>query len=125
MFEHHQANLLNEMSAVHDKLSNQARFILAVIAAKLVISRRKKADVVADMRAMDFKPIPKLPKKPDSSNEPEGEEEEEEEVVNAGKDQVGRDSGELSRMQTSAVQELISKPLVQTSTIVWACQCPL
>lgn len=81
-----------EMAAVHDKLSNQARFILAVIAGKLTISKRKKADVVMDMRKMEFKPIPKVAKKPDTSNEPEGDEEEE--LHDASAAEVGRDTGQ-------------------------------
>lgn len=81
---------------MHDKLSNQARFILSVIAGQLIISKRKKAAVVMDMRKMEFKPIPKVAKKPDGTSPDEDIEEEEEEVQDADDSMVGRDSGAFS-----------------------------
>lgn len=43
-----------------DKLNNQARFIEMIVSGKLVISKKKKAALVAELRAKDFKPIPKI-----------------------------------------------------------------
>ena len=43
-----------------DKLNNQARFIEMIVSGKLVISKKKKVSLVAELRAKDFKPIPKV-----------------------------------------------------------------
>lgn len=51
------AQLTNELR----KLENQVRFIRAVIAKQLVISNRKKADVIADLVAQSYDRFP--PKK--------------------------------------------------------------
>ncbi|PWN50958.1 type II DNA topoisomerase [Violaceomyces palustris] len=51
--------LVDELKFSYEKLSNQARFIQMVISRQLVISNRKRADIVADLRKHDFKPIPK------------------------------------------------------------------
>ena len=40
------------------KLSNKVRFILAVIAGKLKVSNRKKADIEASMDDMGFNRVP-------------------------------------------------------------------
>jgi len=87
-------NLLNEMGSILDRLSNQARFVLAVINGKLVVAKRKKTDIVTQMRTEGYKAIPKLAKKLDTSNEPGGGNESEEEVEEAAADGQ-RDSGEL------------------------------
>lgn len=42
-----------------DKLNNQARFVEMIVSGKLVINKKKKAALVAELRAKDFKPIPK------------------------------------------------------------------
>lgn len=110
------ANQLNEMAAIHDKLSNQARFILSVIAGHLVISKRKKADVVMEMRKMDFKPIPKVAKKPDGTSPDEDVEEEEEEIIDADESMVGRDTGMLKSMLCATVQTDHLYLNLQTST---------
>lgn len=71
-------NLLRELNTILDRLSNQARFILAVIEGKLVINKRAKKDIVAQMRREGYKPIPKLNKKADGTAVDEDAEEEEE-----------------------------------------------
>lgn len=42
-----------------DKLTNQARFVKMIIDGKLVISKKKKDVLVAELRKLDFKPFPK------------------------------------------------------------------
>lgn len=39
-------------------ISNQMRFILAVVSGELVISNRKKADIVADLEQQGYDPMP-------------------------------------------------------------------
>jgi len=43
-----------------DKYNNQARFIRMIVDGKLVVSKKKKATLVQELRAKDFKPIPKV-----------------------------------------------------------------
>ncbi|SRR5216684_540694 len=45
-----------------EKLSNQARFVKMIISKELVVSNRKKADIVEDLRQKKFRPFPKVAK---------------------------------------------------------------
>ncbi|KAG8904381.1 DNA topoisomerase 2, partial [Tulasnella sp. 403] len=49
--------LCNELRNQWEKLSNQARFVQMIIDRKLVVSRRKKADIVAELRKLEFRPF--------------------------------------------------------------------
>lgn len=55
-------HLVSELELVHDRLSNQARFIKMIIDKQLVLSNRKRADIVAELREKDFRPFPKVQK---------------------------------------------------------------
>lgn len=46
--------LINKLTLERDLLSNRARFIALIVAKKLVISNRKKADVVKDLTRLKF-----------------------------------------------------------------------
>lgn len=43
-----------------DKWSNQARFIQMIIDGKLVVSRKKKVDLIAELKQKGFKAISKI-----------------------------------------------------------------
>lgn len=43
-------------------MTNQARFVKMIISKELVISNRKKADLVTELRKREFVPFPKGPK---------------------------------------------------------------
>lgn len=43
-----------------DKLTNQARFVQMIIDEKLVISKKKKKDLIVELKQKGFKPIPKV-----------------------------------------------------------------
>jgi DNA topoisomerase-2 len=43
-----------------DKLTNQARFIKMIIEGKLVVSKKKKAVLMAELKKLNFKPFPKV-----------------------------------------------------------------
>jgi DNA topoisomerase-2 len=45
-----------------EKLSNQARFVKMIISKELVVSNRKKADIVEELRQKKFRPFPKVAK---------------------------------------------------------------
>ncbi|BGP42027.1 DNA topoisomerase 2 [Rhodotorula kratochvilovae] len=55
-------HLVGELELVHERLSNQARFIQMIISKELVVASRKRADVVAELRKRDFRPFPKVAK---------------------------------------------------------------
>lgn len=55
-----QQYLLNELQRELDKLTNQSRFIMMIIDGKLVVSRRKKKDLVSELKKLNFKPFPKV-----------------------------------------------------------------
>ncbi|KAI9451533.1 DNA topoisomerase [Russula earlei] len=42
-----------------EKLSNQARFVKMIVSKELVVSNRKKADIVEELRQKKFRPFPK------------------------------------------------------------------
>ncbi|EJD04491.1 DNA topoisomerase II [Fomitiporia mediterranea MF3/22] len=54
--------LANELQLEHEKLSNQARFVQMIVKKELVVSGRKKVDIVADLRKKNFRPFPKVAK---------------------------------------------------------------
>ncbi|KAI4845057.1 type II DNA topoisomerase [Aureobasidium sp. EXF-8845] len=59
-YEKRKQYLLNEMQRELDKLSNQSRFVQMIIDGKLVVSKKKKSALVAELHKLNFKPIPKL-----------------------------------------------------------------
>jgi DNA topoisomerase II len=54
--------LANELQTQFEKLSNQARFVKMIIDKELVVSNRKKADIVEELRRKKFRPFPKAAK---------------------------------------------------------------
>ena len=54
--------LANQLQLEHERLTNQARFVQMIVKKELVVSGRKKADIVAELRKRDFKPFPKVAK---------------------------------------------------------------
>lgn len=52
-------HLLNELQKDLDRLSNQSRFIKMIIDGTLVVSKKKKDALVAELRKLNFKPFPK------------------------------------------------------------------
>jgi DNA topoisomerase-2 len=43
-----------------EKLSNQARFIKMIIDGQLVVAKKKKADLVVELKQKNFRPFPKV-----------------------------------------------------------------
>ncbi|KAF5377158.1 hypothetical protein D9615_006417 [Tricholomella constricta] len=52
--------LANELQTAFEKMTNQARFIQMIVDKQLVVSNRKKADIVLDLRKHEFRPFPKV-----------------------------------------------------------------
>lgn len=59
-YEKRKQYLLNEMQKELDKLSNQSRFVKMIIDGKLIVSKKKKSALVAELSKLNFKPIPKI-----------------------------------------------------------------
>jgi DNA topoisomerase II len=60
-------------------LTNQVKFVQMIIKKELIVSGRKKLDLIRDLKAKGFKAFPKVAK-PTVQGEPEEGVEEEEEV---------------------------------------------
>lgn len=77
--------LANELQEQLDKVSNQARFIQMIVDKELVISGRKKVDVVVELRKKNFRPFPKAKKiKAAGETDEIQDDDEEEEAVTGG-----------------------------------------
>lgn len=52
--------MANEIQTAFEKLTNQARFIQMIVDKQLVVSNRKKTDIVVDLRKHNFRPFKKV-----------------------------------------------------------------
>ncbi|KAF2099707.1 type II DNA topoisomerase [Rhizodiscina lignyota] len=59
-YEKRKQYLLDELQKDLDKLSNQSRFIKMIIDGSLIVSKRKKKDLVAELKKLNFRPFPKV-----------------------------------------------------------------
>lgn len=89
---------MNELTLVFERLSNQARFIQMFIKGQIKISNCETAEIVRDLRKLEFRPFPKVAKvkvaaNPDDSvminpgdleSEDEGDMEETDDLTAAG-----------------------------------------
>ena len=60
-----------------ERLTNQARFVQMIVNKDLVVSNRKKTDIIADLRKYKFRPFPKTRAKTSGETEPAEEDDEE------------------------------------------------
>ncbi|KAJ3321673.1 DNA topoisomerase 2 [Boothiomyces sp. JEL0866] len=63
-------NLLADLTAEHLKCENRVRFVLEIIDGKLIVQNRKKADLLAELKAKKYDPVYRK-----GSNVPDEEEE--------------------------------------------------
>ncbi|BGP57010.1 DNA topoisomerase 2 [Rhodotorula sphaerocarpa] len=108
-------HLVSELELVYDRLSNQARFILMIIKKELILASRKKAEIVAELRKLDFRPFPKVQKAlvAGDVDEADADDDIEEEDVKA---QAGSDSDydyllqmSLSSLTSEKVEKLLAE----------------
>ncbi|KAI9040564.1 DNA topoisomerase 2 [Aspergillus affinis] len=59
-YERRKQHQLSEMQRELDRLSNQARFVQMIIDGDLVVSKKKKSALVAELKEKNFKPFPKV-----------------------------------------------------------------
>lgn len=79
--------LANELQTQFEKLSNQARFVKMIVSKELVVSNRKKADIVQELRQKKFRPFPKVTKAKvagETDDADEGADDEAEEAATGG-----------------------------------------
>ncbi|KAJ1598558.1 hypothetical protein NDA14_003520 [Ustilago hordei] len=58
-YQKRKEHLVDQLKLMYDRLSNQARFVQMIISRQLIVSNRKRADIVAELRQKDFRPFPK------------------------------------------------------------------
>ncbi|UZJ54369.1 hypothetical protein CBS101457_003689 [Exobasidium rhododendri] len=51
--------LVDELKTEYERLSNQARFVQMIITKELIVSNRKRNEIVAELRKKDFRPFAK------------------------------------------------------------------
>ncbi|KAK4056942.1 DNA topoisomerase 2 [Microbotryomycetes sp. JL221] len=109
------AFVVNDLTNAHDRVSNQARFIQMIINKQLVLSNRKKSAIVAELRAKDFRPFPKIAKAI-IAGDIDGDHEEEVEDLHLATSVGGVDSDfdylldmRLSSLTSEKVQKLLNE----------------
>ncbi|CAE6368969.1 unnamed protein product [Rhizoctonia solani] len=86
-YQKRKQHLCDELERQYEKLSNQARFVNMIIKKELVVSNKKKADLCAELRQLNFRPFSKVRKAKESGeNEDAMEEDEEDQPVGANSD---------------------------------------
>ncbi|KAM6498312.1 DNA topoisomerase, type IIA-like domain containing protein [Amanita muscaria] len=61
--------LAGELQNALERLNNQARFVQMIVDKELVVSNRRKADIVAELRKLKFRPFPKAASAKTDENE--------------------------------------------------------
>ena len=69
-------DLLSKLSEDYKKVDNKVRFILAIINDELIINKRKKVDLIQQLRDDDYYPIPPKSKNHASSNDNDDDDDE-------------------------------------------------
>ena len=67
--------MLDQLTNEWNKLDNRVRFVLEIIEGKLIVSNRKKADLLLDLKKRDYLPIYK--KKVNAEQQDDEEQDEE------------------------------------------------
>ncbi|KAJ7451128.1 DNA topoisomerase II [Mycena latifolia] len=102
-------HLAAELQNIFEKLTNQARFVKMIVDRELVISNRKKADIIVDLKKHKFRPFPKVSKAKEAGEEEEALEDEAE-TSNAG------DYDYLLGMAISSLTKEKIEKLLQTAS---------
>lgn len=108
-----------------DKLTNQIRFVQMIINKELVVSNRKKADIVAELRKKEFKPIPKVEKKKGVKDTEEVAEEVEDEDSEGNSQSVNSaDFDYLLGMAIHSLTQEKASPVIGLPEDIFSCRCP-
>ncbi|KAL5387890.1 DNA topoisomerase 2 [Paraphaeosphaeria sporulosa] len=83
-YEKRKAHQLEQLHKELAKMTNQARFIQMIIDGKLVVSKKKKAVLVDELRKLGFTPFPKVADAKTAGEQEEAQEDDEESDRDAG-----------------------------------------
>lgn len=72
--------MLNDMNRTLLKLTNQARFIKMIVDKELVVSNRKRADIIAELKKKNFDTFSKKEEAKKADEDEDAEEEEDTQV---------------------------------------------
>lgn len=78
-YEKRKAFQLDNMQKELDKMSNQSRFIQMIIDGKLIVSKKKKAVLVVELKKLGFTPFPKVSEAKAAGEDEEAQEDEDDE----------------------------------------------
>ena len=85
LYEKRKAHLLSKFKEEWDRLDNRVRFILAVISGSVIVSNRKKSELLQELKQKGFQPfVPQ--KKSEEDVVPEADAEEHEDDLARGYD---------------------------------------
>lgn len=56
-YDHRKSHLLNKLGTEYDKLDNKVRFLIAVIRGEIVVSNRKKSELLLDIQRYGLRPF--------------------------------------------------------------------
>ncbi|KAJ7031541.1 DNA topoisomerase II [Mycena alexandri] len=104
-------HLAAELQNAFEKLTNQARFVKMIVDKELVVSNRKKVDIIADLKKHKFRPFPKISKAKEAG---EAEDALEDDADNAGTSNAGDYDYLLGMPISSLTKEKIER-LLQTA----------
>ncbi|KAG6915987.1 hypothetical protein DXG01_008967 [Tephrocybe rancida] len=116
-------HLANEIQNVFEKLTNQARFIQMIVDKQLVVSNRKKVDIIQDLRKHEFRPFPKISgakkagetvdAQEDEEDEDEDEEDNEGGASAKGKGKAGGDATDYDYLLGMAIWSLTKEKIAK------------
>ncbi|KAF2465458.1 type II DNA topoisomerase [Lindgomyces ingoldianus] len=111
-YDKRKAHQLEEFQKQLEKLTNQSRFIQMIIDGKLVVSKKKKAVLVAELKKLGFTPFPKVT---DAKKAGEAEDVLEEEESEDVEQEIGANDYDylLGMAIWSLTQERVAKLLQQ------------
>ncbi|KAF8060944.1 DNA topoisomerase II [Lyophyllum atratum] len=112
--------LANEIQTAFEKLTNQARFIQMIVDKQLIVSNRKKADIVVDLRKHEFRPFPKAANakkagETEDAQEDEDDDDDEEASGGAGKGKAGGESSDYDYLLGMAIWSLTKEKIAKLS----------
>ncbi|KAK0554735.1 DNA topoisomerase 2 [Tilletia horrida] len=85
-YQRRKEHLVEELKMRYERLSNQARFVKMIIDRELIVSNRKRKDIVVDLRKHNFRPFPKQVKAVVAADVDQNVEPEEQEEISADND---------------------------------------
>lgn len=105
--------MASELQNGLEKLTNQARFVQMIVDKQLVVSNRKKADIVIDLRKHEFRPFPKASRKAAGTEEGADDEDEgdDDDADVRGAAKGGKEAGDYDYLLGMAIYSLTKEKI--------------